>query len=206
MAYENDSATVPQPMHVQEMLVSARLLVAEGDTKGARAILESCRDQAHAQGRGYIELETMVLAALCDERDGEVAQAQQTLIAALECAQFEGYQRLFLDEGASLLPLVRRVIEVLDPSSLRRYAQQLLESLGGIPPSHDAPICPPEPLTPQEQRVLHLLMAGHSNHEMAQMFVVSVNTIKTQVKSIYRKLNVSNRLQAANVARQLPTG
>jgi LuxR family maltose regulon positive regulatory protein len=192
-------------MHLQEMLVGARLLMA-GDTKGARTMLERCRAEAQAQGRGYIELETMVLAALCHERDGEGAQAQRTLIAALERAQFEGYQRLFLDEGALLLPLLRRVIETLGPSSLQRYAQQLLESLGGGMVSHDTLLCPPEPLTPQEQRVLHLLMAGHSNHEMAQMFVVSVNTIKTQVKSIYRKLNVSNRLQAANVARQLPTG
>lgn len=60
-----------------------------------------------------------------------------------------------------------------------------------------------KPLTEQERRVLRLLAAGLSNPEIAKQFVVSVNTIKTQVKSIYYKLNVSNRKQATEVARRL---
>jgi IS1 family transposase len=47
-----------------------------------------------------------------------------------------------------------RVVEALGPSSLRRYAQQLLQSLGGLL-SQDASICPPEPLIPQEQVRAH---------------------------------------------------
>jgi LuxR family maltose regulon positive regulatory protein len=58
-------------------------------------------------------------------------------------------------------------------------------------------------LSPQEQRVLALLGAGLSYQDIARQLVVSVNTIKTQVKSIYQKLNVNNRQQAQEVARQL---
>lgn len=51
--------------------------------------------------------------------------------------------------------------------------------------------------------MLRLLVAGLSNPEIAEELVVSVNTIKTQVQSIYRKLDVSSRSQARRAAREL---
>ncbi len=69
--------------------------------------------------------------------------------------------------------------------------------------SHDDPFLLIEPLSPQEQRVLRLLTAGRSNPEIAQELVVSVNTVKTQVQSIYRKLNVKGRWEAREAARHL---
>ncbi len=60
-----------------------------------------------------------------------------------------------------------------------------------------------EPLSPQEQRVLRLLVAGMSNAEIASELVVSSNTVRTHVKSLYRKLNVKSRDEAREVAREL---
>lgn len=60
-----------------------------------------------------------------------------------------------------------------------------------------------EPLSPQEQRVLRLLVAGQTYAEMAQALVVSPNTIKTQISSIYRKLGVSRRAEAIAMATHL---
>src|SRR6266508_4916188 len=60
-----------------------------------------------------------------------------------------------------------------------------------------------EPLSPQELRVLRLLVAGLSNADIAQELIVSTNTIKSHVKSIYRKLNVNSRDEAREVAREL---
>ena len=60
-----------------------------------------------------------------------------------------------------------------------------------------------EPLSPQERRVLRLLTVGLSNAEIAQELCVSINTIKTQVQSIYRKLNVHSRQEARDTARHL---
>jgi LuxR family maltose regulon positive regulatory protein len=56
-----------------------------------------------------------------------------------------------------------------------------------------------EPLSRQELRVLRLLVAGQTYAEMAEMLIVSPNTIKTQVSSIYRKLGVSRRAEAIAV-------
>jgi LuxR family transcriptional regulator, maltose regulon positive regulatory protein len=60
-----------------------------------------------------------------------------------------------------------------------------------------------EPLSIQEQRVLRLLATGCSNPEIANELVVSVNTVKTHVQHIYRKLNLENRVAASEAARLL---
>jgi LuxR family transcriptional regulator, maltose regulon positive regulatory protein len=61
-----------------------------------------------------------------------------------------------------------------------------------------------EPLSRQEHQVLRLLVAGKTYDEMAEALVVSPNTIKTQVSSIYRKLGVSRRAEAIALAQRLP--
>jgi LuxR family maltose regulon positive regulatory protein len=61
-----------------------------------------------------------------------------------------------------------------------------------------------EPLSSQEQRVLRLLVAGQTYAEIAEALIVSRNTIKTQVSSIYRKLGVNRRAEAIAVAQRWP--
>ena len=58
-------------------------------------------------------------------------------------------------------------------------------------------------ITLREQEVLGLLAAGKSNKEIAQALGVSPNTIKTQVASLYQKLEVQRRTQAIQKAREL---
>ena len=60
-----------------------------------------------------------------------------------------------------------------------------------------------EPLSRQELKVLRLLVAGQTYAEMAEALIVSPNTIKTQVSSIYGKLGVSRRAEAIAVTARL---
>jgi len=60
-----------------------------------------------------------------------------------------------------------------------------------------------EPLTERETEILRLLKTELSTREMAEHLVVSVNTIKTQIKSIYDKLDVHSREEALEKAREL---
>jgi LuxR family maltose regulon positive regulatory protein len=60
-----------------------------------------------------------------------------------------------------------------------------------------------EPLSPQELKVLQRLCAGQTYAEMAEALIVSPNTIKTQVNSIYRKLGVSRRAEAIAASQHL---
>jgi LuxR family maltose regulon positive regulatory protein len=48
-------------------------------------------------------------------------------------------------------------------------------------------------LTPREQAVLEILADTGALDEIAERLFVSRNTVKTQLRSVYRKLDVSSR-------------
>jgi DNA-binding NarL/FixJ family response regulator len=60
------------------------------------------------------------------------------------------------------------------------------ETDGGPPPG-------PDILTPREAEVMELLRSGRSNAEIAQTLHVSVETVRTHARRIYRKLGVKTR-------------
>jgi DNA-binding NarL/FixJ family response regulator len=72
--------------------------------------------------------------------------------------------------------LASRGLHVLPPAAVPSYAA------GG-----------PELLTPREADVLELLQTGRSNAEIAQALNVSIETVRTHARRIYRKLGVSTR-------------
>src|SRR5579859_3707494 len=203
----------------REVLIVARLRLRQGQPAAALKLLEPWRAEAHAQGRARSELEMWVLEALAAgayaggvHPGGDPAQAQAALTRALGLAQPQGYRRLFLDEGQPMAELLRAALPGLARRPLAAYAASLLRAFSaprptaaagphGEPGGRRSPLF--EPLSPQEQRVLRLLVAGLSNAAIARELVVSTNTVKTQLKSIYRKLDVANRDEAADAAREL---
>jgi LuxR family maltose regulon positive regulatory protein len=60
-----------------------------------------------------------------------------------------------------------------------------------------------EPLSPRERTVLRYLPTMMSNQEIASELCVSVNTVKTHLKAVYRKLDVPDRREAVRRARTL---
>jgi DNA-binding NarL/FixJ family response regulator len=57
-------------------------------------------------------------------------------------------------------------------------------------------------LTERESELLSLLSTGMTNRELGSQLYVSENTIKTQLRHLYAKLDVRNRAQAASLAGQ----
>ena len=60
-----------------------------------------------------------------------------------------------------------------------------------------------EPLSERERAILRYLPTMMSNAEIASELFVSVNTVKTHLKSIYRKLGAARRREAVERARRL---
>jgi LuxR family maltose regulon positive regulatory protein len=58
-------------------------------------------------------------------------------------------------------------------------------------------------LTDRELAVLHLLDTDLSQREIGAMLYVSLNTVKTHVRGIFRKLDASSRREAVQRARAL---
>ncbi len=199
---------VPPTLQEQEALILARLRMADQQPAAALKLLEPWRIDAHQHGRVRSEIEILSLQALAYFAQSDQEQARKWLIRVLNIAQPRGYQRVFLDEGEPMAQLLRSTLADLGKRSLQTYATILLRQFASTRPTQPVPAASTsspllEPLSPQEHRVLRLLAAGLSNPEIARELVVSTNTIKTQVQSIYRKLNVNTREDAADVARQL---
>jgi LuxR family maltose regulon positive regulatory protein len=60
-----------------------------------------------------------------------------------------------------------------------------------------------EPLTPAERRILELLPTHMSETQIGEQLFVSVNTVKTHLRGVYRKLGVASRAEAVARAREL---
>jgi DNA-binding NarL/FixJ family response regulator len=60
----------------------------------------------------------------------------------------------------------------------------------------------PRSLTEAERRVAYLIADGQTDKAAAKALGISVNTVGTQLRSIYSKLAVQSRVQLANALRE----
>jgi len=185
-------------------LLIARWLTGRGEWGKALALLEPLLTQMQATSRFRYAMKVRLSLALALAAGKKLPEARRQLQIVLSQAHIEGFMRLFLDEGEPMANLLKAtpLPSATAGKALNLYRQKILKAFDG---THSSSLNPAagEPLSPQEQRVLALLGAGLSYPQIARQLVVSVNTIKTQVKSIYQKLNVNNRQQALEAARQL---
>jgi LuxR family maltose regulon positive regulatory protein len=202
----------------REYLVYARVLIAGDDPARALHLLHRLQVAAAAAGWQGSLVEVAVLQALALDAAGEPASALDAIAQALARAQAEGHVRVFADEGTPMGALLRKFIAsarrgnvLTEDRALVDYAGRLLDAvltapdaLGSIAVHTVAPL--PglvEPLTERECEVLMLLTAGKSNREIADVLVVSRDTVKKHLTHIFGKLGSSNRTQAVARAREL---
>ena len=190
--------TLDSEENVAARSFQARLLLAQGRHHEAVHLLErlACAVQEWQQA-----IETQILLALAYASCGGNRLAMQRLRQALLLAHDADLLRLFLSEGKPLVLLLRQISPTLQEPGLHAYAQTIMRAF--TQPGEPSVASLIEPLSSQEQRILHLIAAGRSNPEIAQELVISINTVKDHAKHLYRKLGVSNRVQASEVARQL---
>lgn len=128
----------------------------------------------------------------------DVGEAITRLEGALDLAAPEQFVRAVVDAG----PGVPRLLAALPTSVHTRYLARLIDAVQTMPSTRcgdrDGLV---EPLTPRELEVLRHLSSRLTNQEIASALYVSVNTLKTHVKSVYRKLGVASRTQAVAVGR-----
>jgi LuxR family maltose regulon positive regulatory protein len=190
-------------------LTLARVRIVQGrDDPGrldeALGLLERLLEAAEAAGAmGYV-IETLILEAMALQAQRKPDQALAALERALSLAEPEGYVRVFIDEGESMGALLRQAaaqgIKV-------DYVRMLLDALGSeaTAPEASSTVHPTlvEPLSERELEVLRLLAIGLSNKAIAHTLVIAVGTVKQHLKNVYGKLEVHNRTEAANRARDL---
>ncbi len=140
-----------------------------------------------------LQLLRAVLLGQVDDHGG----AHDSLVQALRTSEPDGMVRPFADARPGLLPhLVAAAGRVGDLEPWRAHVTDVIRRRSTVAPGPD-----PSGLTPREMAVLVDLPSLLPLSAIAAQHHVSPNTLKTQVKAIYRKLEVSSRHEAVTVAR-----
>jgi LuxR family maltose regulon positive regulatory protein len=201
-------------------IVLAKARLAQGRSDEAMELLEHALQSAEAVGRLGNAVQILVVKAYVQRAQGDLKNALTTLSRALTLAEPEGYIRVFLDEGEPMRSLISEYRSSIDlrwrgttadnQKIIFSYTNQLLNAFTAASISRSrksivdqlqASI--PERLSERELEVLRLMATGMSNRDIADTDVVSINTVKTQVKSIFGKLGTHNREDAIATAREL---
>jgi LuxR family maltose regulon positive regulatory protein len=167
----------------------------------AMRLLKRLLQAAEAGGRTGHMIKILVLQALAHQAQGNLDPALIPLERALTLAEPEGFVRVFVDEGQ---PMANLLSLASASGIMPGYARNLLAHFGAAPLKNTGEFPSlVETFTRRERSVLHLLAAGRSNPEIAADLIISVTTVKTHVKHIYEKLQVTSRFEAIARAREL---
>ena len=170
-------------------LVAAALTLGDADL--ARKLVDEfpgCSDAVRPLAR----VEELLLAAWLSETEGSADIARRQLGEAMAIAEGHSLVETFVRAGPTT---VRMVFELPDThSAFRRQILRRAHALARPSPGSELA----EPMTVRELEILSYLPSRLTNTELADHFYVSVNTIKTHMVHIYRKLGVTNRNAAVS--------
>jgi LuxR family maltose regulon positive regulatory protein len=192
-----------RPERPDRMAARARLLLADGDPAAALSLALSvaCEDPdpdvvlLPTLRNRVTALLTAVVAA---RRTGTDDKAAKLLEEALTSAEPHDMYRPFLDGGGAVHSAIALLISPSSPAAgfaarvhERFVCQPSSRAAGSGAAGHETPA-----LTTSELAVLRLLRSYMSNQDIADTLFLSVNTVKTHLRSVYYKLGVSSRREA----------
>ncbi|MGB7536935.1 MAG: LuxR C-terminal-related transcriptional regulator [Anaerolineales bacterium] len=178
----------------------ARLGLESGLGLADRLIHEAVR-----RGLVFYELELHLLRAQLHAANKDDLSARKDLQAALALGEGEGYITIFIEEGAgagdALSGMLREnALGGVSPD----YVRRILAGISRAPESGSAEIARMvAQLTARELEVLRLMAQGLRYEEVAGRLVISLNTVRSHVKTIYGKLGVDNRTRAIELAQRM---
>jgi LuxR family maltose regulon positive regulatory protein len=193
-------------------LTLARLLIAQHRTHpdpGALgqvlSLLDRLHEAAETSGRAGSLVEIRMLQALARDAQGHRQQALQLLDQAwTEAPEPDGYVRLFLDEGAYMVQLLRDAEQegLAGDHARRLLSLSTSRRAEAADPGQQPASASADRLSERELQVLRLLDSELSGPQIARELFVSQNTLRTHTKHIFTKLDVNTRRAAVRSARE----
>jgi LuxR family maltose regulon positive regulatory protein len=183
-------------------LTAIRVRIHEGRGNEVAGRLEQLRDLAIGRGWKHDLLTVQTVSAVLESQRGESNAARSAMDDALALGATEGYVRSYLDEGPMVLPALRMAARGDGPQ--RDYAIAVLAQAGeSVPDQGFRTPEPPSILSARERDVMRLVASGLSNRAIGDTLFISEETVKTHLRRIFEKLEVSSRTQAIHRAQQL---
>jgi LuxR family transcriptional regulator, maltose regulon positive regulatory protein len=181
----------------------ARAWLAAGDSPAARHALASA--PAGAEAPDWVRLEGWLVDAQLSYGSGDRGRGRRALEHALRLGEPERLRLPFVLQRTWIRPVLRRDPDLAD--AYRHLLEpDLVSATGATPQQSGAEQAAPlivERLSQREREVLEHVSVMLSTAQIAAEMYISVNTVKTHLKSIYRKLAVTHRGEAVRRARQL---
>jgi LuxR family transcriptional regulator, maltose regulon positive regulatory protein len=177
-------------------LLRALLHVDGGNLERAARELEPVLEDEGSWHVATSEIRAWALAAEVERRRGKERLALEHLRVGLSKAEPFRFARPFLEHTA-LAELLRSAQGRL--GRLEEFVGEILDGLSG-PDGQGAD--PADRLTPTELELLRELPAPLSLEQLAEARGVSLNTVKSQLQAIYRKLGVHRRREAVSAGRR----
>ena len=215
---DNAPASERQPFVVVNAFALLSLLTDEVDDRRAMALARHGMEVAETRGVPYDPLSGIAYIALARATalKGALAEAERLLDQALRVLRNDSFRVQYAQAMAELAGVrhargdsdgaraaieeARRLITTFaDPGMLGSLVERTERALGR--PSRRRPAAA-DALTDRELVVLRLLPTQLSQGEIADELYVSVNTVRTHIQGIYRKLGVASRQDAVASARE----
>ena len=204
---------VPVFRFYMPQLTAVKVMLAQNTTDSlikAADLLNQLHNFLESIHNNRFCIDVLALQALLHHARSEESAAVEKLSQALILAEPGGFIRLFVDLGPPMADLLKRLIKqniaakyasrIL--SAFREDAQRVVAGSFHHDQSPDHTVYHPliEPLSNRELQILDLVAQRLQNKEIATKLFISPGTVKSHLNSIYRKLNVTSRLQAVEKA------
>jgi LuxR family maltose regulon positive regulatory protein len=213
----NDTVRVPERM----ALIRYFMTINEPDlvislTEQISAVMEK-------KGRTGKLIRLLINEAVAYNIRGNHEMAIKLIIKAVNIGKSDGFIQRFVDYDYTILPdlveisqmdqkslppsfdmdYVKEIIRVLYQKELgKQSAENIVQSSKAETKPSSVPLLE-SPLTFQEEKILQLLISGYDNFQIAAIQHITINTVKSHISHIFNKLEVHNRVQAANRAKIL---
>jgi LuxR family maltose regulon positive regulatory protein len=186
--------SIPPERRTAEMLARIDLAAGRPDRTVKRLV-----PVLQTPVRPPVQVERLALLARARLQLGNRRQAEDDLRRAIDLSRHERYITRLVEQARELVPLLVEMagrVPDLYLADVLAHAKRLKDT--------DVPRTPAstlEPLTDRERHVLTHLTGHLTQHEIASGMYVSVNTLKTHISRVYRKLGATSRSEAVALAR-----
>jgi LuxR family maltose regulon positive regulatory protein len=228
---ENYFVTETEKTAVTEMISSyrdfttARAYIVLDELVRAQEIVNKLKAFAADFRRPTDVCEAGVLESILLWQTGQRAEAVAALEASISSVAPYGYVRTVADEGAAILPVLKRLAAAMrtegamraegqnvsdEQAAYRQLINEMILSAHSMAKAHKGIALnigkkkgKPAKLSKRQKQMVTLLSQGYNNPQISELTGLAIPTIKTHLFYAYQKLNVNNAMDAVLKARAL---